>query len=263
MTRPSTRLGGRWSRLSCAHRRRLDRLLLPQRDAAPLRTVAAAGRLPTAQVRSVGRGEEHADSPVGRRQGRARLRRRSVVPDCRTSARGVRTGPAASQRGGRAPAAVRRRQLRRDLLDGYDRALCRVGGGARRDDPRPATGRPHRARRAEPVRPVRPADTRGRLVPIRLVCVRVREVVLTPPATRDASAVGVEVVAETGILFMPGWLRMLDLALHCWCRPLGWVTRPAVAGCAWLDRHVPLVRRHGYLLASVGVKPERSIHDGR
>ena len=74
---------------------------------------------------------------------------------------------------------------------------------------------------------------------------------------------GVEVVAETGILFMPGWLRMLDLALHSWCPPLAFVTRPAVAGCAWLDRHVPLVRRHGYLLASVGVKPERRIHDRR
>ena len=74
---------------------------------------------------------------------------------------------------------------------------------------------------------------------------------------------GVEVVAETGILFMPGWLRMLDLALHCWCRPLAWVTKPAVAACAWLDRHVPLVRRHGYLLASVGVKPERGTHGGR
>ena len=74
---------------------------------------------------------------------------------------------------------------------------------------------------------------------------------------------GVEVVAETGILFMPGWLRMIDLALHSWCRPMAWVTRPAVAACAWLDRHVPLVRRHGYLLASVGVKPERRIHDRR
>ena len=74
---------------------------------------------------------------------------------------------------------------------------------------------------------------------------------------------GAEVVAETGILFMPGWLRMLDLTLHCWCRPLGWVTRPAVAACAWVDRHVPLVRRHGYLLASVGVKRERGAHDGR
>jgi exosortase/archaeosortase family protein len=74
---------------------------------------------------------------------------------------------------------------------------------------------------------------------------------------------GVEVVVETGILFMPGWLRMLDLAFHSWCRPLAWMTRPAVAACAWLDRHVPLVRRHGYLLASVGVKPERRIHDRR
>jgi exosortase/archaeosortase family protein len=74
---------------------------------------------------------------------------------------------------------------------------------------------------------------------------------------------GVEVVAETGILFMPGWLRMLDLTLHSWCRPLAWVTRPAVAACAWLDRRVPLVRRHGYLLASVGVKPERRIDDRR
>jgi SAM-dependent methyltransferase len=74
---------------------------------------------------------------------------------------------------------------------------------------------------------------------------------------------GVEVVAETGILFMPGWLRMLDLALHsCW-PPLAWLTRPAVGACAWLDRQVPLLRRHGYLLASVGVKPARRIHGSR
>ena len=84
--------------------------------------------------------------------------------------------PLRGQCGGCSPAAVRRRQLRRDLLDGYDRALCRVGGCARRDDPRPATRRPHRARRAEPARPVRPADTRGRPVPRRFVCVWVREV---------------------------------------------------------------------------------------
>jgi SAM-dependent methyltransferase len=74
---------------------------------------------------------------------------------------------------------------------------------------------------------------------------------------------GVEVVAETGILFMPGWLRMLDLALHCCWPPLTCVTRPAVAVCAWLDQQVPFVRRHGYLLASVGVKPERRIDDRR
>jgi hypothetical protein len=72
---------------------------------------------------------------------------------------------------------------------------------------------------------------------------------------------GVDVVAETGILFMPGWLRMIDLAFHAWCPALAWLTRPAVAACEWIDRHVPLVRRHGYLLASVGVKRERRIHD--
>jgi SAM-dependent methyltransferase len=74
---------------------------------------------------------------------------------------------------------------------------------------------------------------------------------------------GAEVVEETGILFMPGWLRMLDLAGYSWCGPVTWLTRPAVAACAWVDRRVPFVRRHGYLLASVGVKRERQIHVGR
>lgn len=66
---------------------------------------------------------------------------------------------------------------------------------------------------------------------------------------------GLEVTAETGILFIPGWLRMLDLACHAWCRPLSPVTRALVAPFVWLDRHVPSLRRHGYLLATVGVKP--------
>ena len=82
---------------------------------------------------------------------------RSLASMChrRSSSKRVRrwTDPAGGQRCGCPLAAVRGRQLRRDLLDGYDRAFCGVGGGARRDDPCPATGRPHRARRAEPVRP--------------------------------------------------------------------------------------------------------------
>jgi SAM-dependent methyltransferase len=65
---------------------------------------------------------------------------------------------------------------------------------------------------------------------------------------------GLKVNAETAILFMPGWLRMLDLACHTWCRPLSIVTGAMVAPFAWLDRHVPMVRRHGYLLASAAVK---------
>jgi SAM-dependent methyltransferase len=68
---------------------------------------------------------------------------------------------------------------------------------------------------------------------------------------------GLKVVAETAILFIPGWLRMLDLACHSWCRPLAAVTGALVRPFELLDRHVPAVRRHGYLLATVVVKPEQ------
>ena len=63
------------------------------------------------------------------------------------------------------------------------------------------------------------------------------------------------VVAETAILFIPGWLRMLDLACHAWCRPLTAVTGALVRPFVLLDRYVPRVRRHGYLLATVVRKP--------
>ena len=69
---------------------------------------------------------------------------------------------------------------------------------------------------------------------------------------------GLEVVSETAILFIPGWLRMLDLACHSWCRPLASVTGALVRPFMFLDRHVPAVRRHGYLLATVVIKPEGS-----
>jgi SAM-dependent methyltransferase len=71
---------------------------------------------------------------------------------------------------------------------------------------------------------------------------------------------GLEVEAETAILFIPGWLRIADLACHSWCRPLARVTGALVRPFVWLDRHVPAVRRHGYLLATVATKPRR---DGR
>jgi SAM-dependent methyltransferase len=69
---------------------------------------------------------------------------------------------------------------------------------------------------------------------------------------------GLSVVAETAILFIPGWLRMLDLACHTWCRPLALVTGALVYPFVLLDRHVPAVRRHGYLLATVVTKRERA-----
>ncbi len=68
---------------------------------------------------------------------------------------------------------------------------------------------------------------------------------------------GFNVAAETSILFMPGGLRMLDLACHSWCRPLAALTGALVRPFVFLDRHVPAVRRHGYLLATVVTKPER------
>jgi SAM-dependent methyltransferase len=65
---------------------------------------------------------------------------------------------------------------------------------------------------------------------------------------------GLTVIAETAILFIPGWLRMLDLACHAWCRPLAAITGACVRPFVFLDRHVPAVRRHGYLLATVATK---------
>lgn len=66
---------------------------------------------------------------------------------------------------------------------------------------------------------------------------------------------GFRVVAETGIMFVPGWLRMLDLACHCWARPMSRITGGAVAIFDHLSRRFSRLRRHGYLLATVVVRP--------
>jgi SAM-dependent methyltransferase len=73
---------------------------------------------------------------------------------------------------------------------------------------------------------------------------------------------GLLVGAETAILFIPGWLRILDLACHAWCRPLARLTGACVWPFVFLDRHAPAVRRHGYLLATVATKPERAAPPG-
>jgi hypothetical protein len=48
---------------------------------------------------------------------------------------------------------------------------------------------------------------------------------------------------------------MLDLACHVWRPSLTRLTRPAVRAFAGLCRAAPRLRRHGYLLATVAVKP--------
>ncbi len=68
-------------------------------------------------------------------------------------------------------------------------------------------------------------------------------------------SVGFVVVAEPAILFIPGWLRMLDLWCHCHCRPLTRATAPLVSVFVWLDHRFPKLRRFGYLLATVVVRP--------
>jgi SAM-dependent methyltransferase len=69
---------------------------------------------------------------------------------------------------------------------------------------------------------------------------------------------GLNVGAESSILFIPGGLRMLDLACYVWCRPLSMVTTWLISPFVWLDRHVLAVRKHGYLLATVAIKPRTS-----
>ena len=69
---------------------------------------------------------------------------------------------------------------------------------------------------------------------------------------------GFEVTAETGILFIPGWLRIIDLAANAWAPPfVGRLTGLACAPFDHLSRRSAFLRRHGYLLATVAVKPER------
>jgi hypothetical protein len=68
---------------------------------------------------------------------------------------------------------------------------------------------------------------------------------------------GFMVTAETSLLFLPGWLRLLDLWCHTRARRLTALTGPLVKPFAWLYRRVPLVRRHGYLIACVAEKPAR------
>jgi hypothetical protein len=61
--------------------------------------------------------------------------------------------------------------------------------------------------------------------------------------------------AETGILFVPGWLRMLEL----FCVHRLPVARRLAEGLllpfVWLDKRTTSFRRHGYLIVCVARKP--------
>jgi SAM-dependent methyltransferase len=68
-------------------------------------------------------------------------------------------------------------------------------------------------------------------------------------------AEGFEVVDRTGILFIPGWLRMADLWLQVRSPGLAALVAPAVGFFAGLHRMFPRLGRHGYLIACVVRKP--------
>ena len=72
---------------------------------------------------------------------------------------------------------------------------------------------------------------------------------------RLLESVGFRVRARSGILFIPGWLRMADLWLHV--RRSRWtkVTAAASRPFAWAHRRFPALRRHGYLIAALAEKP--------
>jgi SAM-dependent methyltransferase len=72
---------------------------------------------------------------------------------------------------------------------------------------------------------------------------------------RLLESAGFRPTGHSGILFMPGWLRVLDLYLHFTRPALAPVTAPAVRLFAWMYRRFPAVRAHGYLLALAAVKP--------
>ena len=71
---------------------------------------------------------------------------------------------------------------------------------------------------------------------------------------RLLEGVGLRVTAQTGILFIPGWLRMADLWCHTRAPGLTSLTGALVRPFAWLYRSVPYVRRHGYLTVCVATK---------
>lgn len=75
-----------------------------------------------------------------------------------------------------------------------------------------------------------------------------------PALRRMVEDAGLRVIAETGILFIPGWLRMAELlcrrSLPALAGPLGAAVRPFLPLGRW-ER----LRRHGYLVVCVGEKP--------
>lgn len=66
---------------------------------------------------------------------------------------------------------------------------------------------------------------------------------------------GFEVLDRTGILFVPGWLRMADLYVHIRYRGASFLFEPLFRSFSFLYKKSVFLRRHGYLIACVARKP--------
>ncbi len=72
---------------------------------------------------------------------------------------------------------------------------------------------------------------------------------------RLLESAGFRAIGRSGIVFMPGWLRMLDLWCHVHAPRLARLTGWLVSPFAWAYRRFPALRRHGYLIAWAVIKP--------
>jgi len=66
---------------------------------------------------------------------------------------------------------------------------------------------------------------------------------------------GFRVVGRSGILFIPGWLRMIDLLWHEHWPKSNFLLAPLISPFAFLYRKSPSLRRWGYLIGCVVYKP--------
>jgi SAM-dependent methyltransferase len=66
---------------------------------------------------------------------------------------------------------------------------------------------------------------------------------------------GFKILGVSGVLFMPGLLRMLDLWLYVTFPKATKLTVPLIRPFAYLYRRFPSVRRHSYLICSIARKP--------
>jgi SAM-dependent methyltransferase len=74
---------------------------------------------------------------------------------------------------------------------------------------------------------------------------------------RLLESAGFRVIGRSGILFMPGWLRMADLWCHTRGSRLARLTGALTRPFAWAHRRFPALRRHGYLIALLAEKVDR------